>query len=223
MKLCSGYIVLDLSTATGGVSYTRTQRKRRKAGKGVKENVRTVKRVDHKQLVRDSDALVQAARYVLRCYAANTSLGWFAHADHLPTIEAEFEALEREARALNHRAAQEKSDRRVKIGYAALPADPTNPRVAYELERTVAELFAEIRHTLRSGDITGLNKLFLRAKNIEYLTRGDQDAILFAIAEAKEARRTLRRADHVKHAAQLLDLRHIDACLSLFDIDELLA
>ncbi len=220
LKLQSGYIIIDTSTAVGGITYTRKQIKQRKQGKGQVVTIHSVKRVDHKQLVRSSDAIVQAARYALRCRATNTQLGWFARGEQLDGIRHAFADLRIQATTINIRAERIGSKRRVRIGFVPLKLDISLPEALEEMQRTVTDLLTALLTTLRAGDVKGLPKLFLRTKNLDQLVaRSHRDMIVFAIENARVARGELNKAKaggrSLKLAGRHLNLADIEDCLEL--------
>lgn len=224
----AGYIIIDTSRTRGGVTYVRDYEKQRKQGRGHKVTIRTVKQIDNAKLVAETDALVQSARYVLRKHCAKTSLGWFARAGVLADIEAEFAELRYQAQEANERAQVAGSARRVQIGYVPLVLDFGLPGAAEEIRRTIAELCQDFVDTLRAGDVTGLGKLFIRAKNLEQLAIGPGRAVIIrAIENAKEARSELRTALRTKLPPARTGSRlHLDGlldCLELFDPAESVA
>ena len=105
------YLVIDKSRAIGGVSYDRTEAQDTgaiiNAGDGEEKRFTTIKKVDHKALVSESDQYVQSARYILRCNAVNSDLGWVVSSDALARINGGWtDARGKEHTGIDHLQAQ---------------------------------------------------------------------------------------------------------------------
>ena len=125
------YLIQDLSSVVGGIRYVRHKVSRRSSGHGYAQHIRTRKKVDHGQLIQQTDELIQQARYILRCNAVNTPLGWIADEAGLKCIKEGFvtargdeypgfDELTKKAAHLNRRSARSKSERTVRIAFVPI-------------------------------------------------------------------------------------------------------
>ena len=232
------YLIQDLSSATGGITYKRNKAARRARGAGYSQKIETRKHVDHEQLIILTDELVQQARYILRCNAANTPLGWVADSAGLKCIQEGFvtargedypgfvELTERAA-ALNRRSARLHSERVVRIACVPIRLEVDNAAAAAEVARTVREVCQDLLTVCRAGTVSHLEKILLRTKNLERLATGMQrDSVIFAVECAKGAGSQLRkvikgqpRKAHerlLRAAGKQLDLEALEACIGMF-------
>lgn len=218
----NGYVILDVSTALGGVTYDRTHGDEHPIGSdGSEREIHTVKTIDHKAMVKIGDSLVQAARYALRCHATNTTLGWFCDRDSLAALRDAFDKLAEQATEFNMNAAVAGSARRVRIRMIPVKIEIDNAEAAAEIAKTVRDVCTDLIDALRAGAVDRLAPVFLRAKNLEKLGTGMQrDSIVFAIENAKAARTALRQVGKdngdVARAGSDLDLEALEACVGMF-------
>ena len=232
------YLVQDISSASGGITYQRNKDARQEAGEGYEQDIRTHKKVDHEALIADSEELIQRARYVLRANAANTVIGWITDGVGLKRIREGFETsrgdfypginhLEQLAAQLNDKAKRAGSARRCRVAIVPIALSIDNEAAAAEIARTVRDICKEMYEVCRAGDPDGLQRILLRAKNLERLATGmQQDAIVFAVECARAARKELRKAikgqpdkAHERLLSQCgasLNLEEIEACIGMF-------
>ncbi len=230
------YLVIDKSGATGGVTYDRTTAEDTgevvNHGDGEAKRFTTVKKVDHKSLVAESDQYVQSARYLLRCQAVNSDLGWIASADALGRIhngwtDARDKAhsgadhLQAQAREFNRRAACSQSARRVSISIVAIKLEIDNAEAAEHIASTVRKVCEDFARELRAGNVDKLGPIFLRSKNLDQLGMGPTKATIeFALECARDARSELRKAkkagNDLATAGAALDLESLEGCAAQF-------
>jgi len=193
-----GWLIVDCSSASGGIRYDRelVKEKSINKGNGVQADHKTRKTVDHVEYCAAVDAIVKKVDYVLRKHCARTAMGWFADNAALRKVKVEIAAIVREADDLNTNAAKKaKSERRAKISVAPLKLDPAHPEAVQEIAHTIRGILIELRDALRGGDLASLHKLRIRSKNLERLAIGFQsDAIRFALERVPEAATEIREA-----------------------------
>jgi hypothetical protein len=193
-----GWLIVDCSSASGGIRYDRelVKEKSINKGNGVQADHKTRKTVDHVEYCAAVDAVVKKVDYVLRKHCARTAMGWFADDAALRKVKVEIAEIAREADDLNENAAKKaKSERRAKISVAPLKLDPAHPEAVQEIAHTIRGVLIELRDALRGGDIASLHKLRIRSKNLERLAIGFQsDAIRFALERVPEAATEIREA-----------------------------
>jgi hypothetical protein len=193
-----GWMIVDCSSASGGIRYDRelVKEKSINKGNGVQADHKTRKTVDHVEFCAAVDAVVKKVDYVLRKHCARTDMGWFADDVALKKVKAEITAIEHEADDLNMNAAKKaKSERRAKIRVVPLKLDLAKPEAVQEIAHTIRGVLIELRDALRSGDLASLHKLRIRSKNLERLAIGFQsDAIRFAMERVPAAATEIREA-----------------------------
>lgn len=192
-----GWLVVDCSSASGGIRYDRelVKEKSINEGNGIQADHKTRKTVDHVEYCAAIDAVVKKVDYVLRKHCARTEMGWFADDKALKKVKREVTAIAREAKELNASAKKADSARRAKISVAPLKLDPAHPEAVQEIAHTIRGVLLELREALRAGDIASLHKLRIRSKNLEQLAVGFQsDAIRFALERVPDAANEIREA-----------------------------
>lgn len=228
-------LILDKSSATGGVHYHHKSESARKpvnSGAGYKQDYARTKVVDHVALVAESDSYVQSARYILRCNATNTELGWVASpaawariqngwTDERGKEHTGIKHLIAQARSFNQRAARSGSQRRVSVSLVDIELGIDNKAAAQHIAATVRGVCEDFVRELRAGNVDKLAPIFLRSKNLEELGVGDHRAVIeYAIENAREARTELRKAkkagDDMATAGAALDLESLEGCAAIF-------
>jgi hypothetical protein len=239
-----GWMIVDCSSASGGIRYDRelVKEKTINKGAGIQADHKTRKTVDNVEFCAAVDAVVKKVDYVLRKHCARTDMGWFADDAVLHKVKAEIADIEREAHELNTTAAKKaKSARRAKIRVVPLKLDLAKPEAVQEIAATIRSVLIELRDALKSGDLASIHKLRIRSKNLEKLAVGFQsDAIRFALErvpvaanEIREAVKNATRAaknegedkDHIaevgaqaaKRAGARLDVESIEAAIAHFE------
>lgn len=200
-----GWMVIDCSSASGGIHYDRELVKNRpiNRGNGVQEDHKTRKTVDHVQFCGAVDALVKRVDYILRKHGTRTPIGWFVDEAHLKQVQIEVAELQAEAVILNEHAAKKaQSARRAHIQIVPLRLDLNHKEAVQEITRTIRSVLTDIRDALRAGDISSLHKLKIRARNLDQLAVGFQaDAIRFALERIPLVARDLREASRAAERA----------------------
>ena len=193
-----GWMIVDCSSASGGIRYDRELLKEKSInkGNGIQADHKTRKTVDHVEFCAAIDAVVKKVDYVLRKNCARTEMGWFADDQALAKVKAEIAEIEHEAEELNTTAAKRaKSARRAKIRVVPLKLDLAKPEAVKEIAHTIRDVLTELRDALRAGDLASLHKLRIRSKNLEKLAVGFQsDAIRFALERVPVAANEIREA-----------------------------
>lgn len=201
-----GWMIVDCSSASGGIRYDRELLKEKSInkGNGMQADHKTRKTVDHVEFCAAIDAVVKKVDYVLRKHCARTDMGWFADDAALVKVKAEVAEIDREANDLNvHAAKRAKSARRAKIRVVPLKLDLAKPEAVQEIAATIRGVLTELHDALRAGDIASLHKLRIRAKNLDRLATGFQsDAIRFALERIQPAANEIREA--VKNATRAI-------------------
>lgn len=237
-----GWMIVDCSSASGGIRYDRELVKEKSINKGVgmQADHKTRKTVDNVEFCAAVDAVVKKVDYVLRKHCARTEMGWFADDHVLHKVKAEIAEIEREAHKLNTTGAKKAgSARRAKIRVVPLKLDLAKPEAVQEIAATIRDVLTELRDALRAGDVASLHKLRIRSKNLEKLAVGFQsDAIRFALErvpvaanEIRDAIRTAKRgvdgedkatveetmANAAKKAGGKVDIEAIEAAIVHFE------
>lgn len=191
-----GWMVVDCSSASGGIQYDRELLKEQSIGNGLQADHKTRKTVDNVAFCQEVDAVVKKVDYVLRKHCARTEMGWFADDNALQKVKAEVALLAEEAALLNTVGARKaKSARRAKIRVVPLKLDFDKREAVQEIAHTIRAVLTELRDTLRAGDLPNLHKLKIRSKNLEKLAVGFQsDAIRFALDHVPVAANEIRDA-----------------------------
>lgn len=202
-----GWMIVDCSSASGGIQYDRELLKEKSIneGNGMQADHKTRKTVDNVEFCAAVDAVVKKVDYVLRKHCARTEMGWFADDRALQKVKAEVAEIEAEAEELNTAGAKRaKSARRAKIRVVPLRLDLAKPEAIQEIAHTIRAVLIELRDALRGGDLNSLHKLKIRSKNLHQLAIGFQsDAIRFALDRVPLAANEIREdMKNVKRAAQ---------------------
>lgn len=218
-----GWIIRDCSSASGGVHYRRTYDHETQEGERRTVDFATHKVIDHVSIVKDLDALVMQAEYVLRKHCAKTTLGWFAPDAMLPVVRAAIARVHAEAYELNQTATRLGSLHRAYIGVAPLKVDLSTPEAAREIARTVHDTLVDILAILRQGVIgQELSGKLLRARHLDQLATGFQaEALRVALATIAEAKSQIRvqLKQGEKPGATILTPAEIGAALDLSPVE----
>jgi len=241
IKVRPGYLVIDTSTATGGVSYDRQYGEATKInnGQGLQATLQTVKTVDHVEAVAALDALKKKVDYACRRYCARTAFGWFADEISLRGLRKEIDELRAEAVTLNAAAAAVGSERRAHVGIVAGKLELASPDAAREIARTIREVLGGVLDALRSGHIKKvadsdgkvtqkdeLHAPLLKCRNLDRLAVGlAGESVKLALARIPEAKKELLEAikdgrDPEEVGAEL-DLGAIENAITWFEDDEI--
>lgn len=201
------FLVIDTSSAAGGVSYDREYAAETAVAEGTEQVFRTTRKVDHAELVKLADQLVQQARYAIRKHAISTPLGWICDTDGLRQIIDEILVLEAKARGFNIKAMAEGCERRVRVGVVPVELHPHNVAAAREISRTVFNTLGELADMLADGTSYGSPKgvqrletfVHVRCRNLDRLAVGNQRfSIQDALGVARDVIRAARGAVKAK-------------------------
>lgn len=216
------FLIVDVSSARGGVTYNRDAREVkcpacghafRTASKlrghvpaiecpacgslAERTRITTIREVDHKAFVKDGNNLVQSdVRCILRNHCANTSLGWVCERSELPALTAAYETIAAKASEFNASASRAGSSIHVRVGFVPVEIGVDNAAAAAFLAATIREVCAEMIAALTAGNRPALAQLARKAKNLDRLAadRIQRASITFAIENFREARGTLNAA-----------------------------
>jgi hypothetical protein len=224
IQLKSGYILLDASSATGGVSYQRTvlDEQRTNNGEGTEKTWKTVKVVDHDEAVRNVDRQAKKADYILRKHCSRFGRFWFADEDQLALVMADVAELRKAAKLANTEAAAVGCARRAYVSIVPTKIDLAHEEAAREVAHTIQGTLADMLAVINAGDIgRPFEAVYLRMKNLEKLAVGIcSESIVFARDEAKAAKKVIR--DWIKQgqtpesAAKHAETDMIQAAIDMF-------
>jgi hypothetical protein len=241
VKVRPGFIVVDTSTASGGVTYVREYDDPTPInnGQGLRTKLHTTKTVDNVDAVAALDALKKKADYACKKHCARTAFGWFADEVSLRALRREIAELRIEAQALNVAAAARGSERRVHIGIVAGELDVANVDTAREIARTIREVLVNVYNALRTGHVKKvvdkdgetvykdeLHAPLLKCKNLDRIAVGRAgDAVAIALERIPEAKKeVLERLKEGEEPAEIgadLDLGAIENAITWFEDDEI--
>lgn len=225
-QLAPGHVVINISGASGGVSYTRevvAQRSRRAA---VSTTFTNVMHVDHKAFVTEINSLVKKVDdTILRNMCVKMGTWHFVAEANVSALRSAVATLRSDVEALNLAAAVAGSAHRGRVGVVLAALDVTQPDVVGECCRTIAEILSELRDALRLGDVddvveggkvirrNAMKPLLIRAKNLTSLVTGDaHDALVAALDRVRTARAEVRQVTDTRR----VDLSAITAALAWF-------
>jgi hypothetical protein len=218
-----GFVVLDCSTATGGVTHQRTPTVSHKQGDGRVEDWSTTRHVDHAQIVKESDALVKQVDYLLRVHASRTGFGWFADGAAVAKIRNGLVDVHAKADALNKAARKLGSARRTHIGVIFAKLDVAHEDVAQEIYRVARANLQAIYDALRAGTVgQELDTALVRAKNTgnvaSGLLRTALDAAMGQVSAWRaDVRAGLKQGVAPEAAGAALDLGALEAAMQLLE------
>lgn len=220
-----GFIVAVEFSALGGVTYDREDIREDVVGEGLEAEFKTVKRVDHVQLNRESRSIINAAYHVLEKHCAQTPIGYYADEAMLAKVEEEIDQVKAAAKIFNEVAQKLGSQRRVVVEIYPLELRLDCEAAARRLVKVVREKLLAIRDALAEGSRRGFELALDKAHNLDRLATGIQsDSIRIAIEHAKEQKalllEALREGATPEVAAKSLNLEPIEAAVSLFTTNE---
>jgi hypothetical protein len=198
-----GWVIIDESTATGGIFCVRQEVQEHRKGRGIQTSHLSTRHVDHVEICAALDAVPKKADYILRKHCARWSGGWFTDDHGLARIREEIEILRQEAEDLNDRASRVDSERRAHVGIVA--ARPAEPEFSASALRTVRGALTDMLVTLREERKKDVHKLKIRTTNLHLLARGTHAAAL----------RYALRAFH--RAYGQVDIDALQAVLKMFE------
>lgn len=221
-----GYVVLDTSSAHGGVHYYRKEIEAHAInnGEGVDATHETRKVVDHVAAVKAVDAVTKELDYAIRKYCAKTVFGPFCSDEDLPALQARVEELRAKADQVNADAAAAGSARRAYIGIVPVRIDVVSPEAAREIARTVCDVLSELRDAVKDGDVgPRFDGIWLKARNLAKLATGLQsECICWALdeinANRKECKDRIKRGSDPATAGKDLDFSQTEGAIASFTV-----
>lgn len=235
IPLASGCLVINTSTASGGVTYDRTvitddSRHQRRT-----ISIRQIKQVDSERIVKEIDAAVKDVDHVLRDLCARIpDVGHFAAATVVNKVHGRVAEIAQRVDRMNAEAIRLGSNHRgvARVVTAFLDRDRAeNCRAVY---RAIHDVLREVHEALRLGDVVDepgplgsilrrnqLRPILLRTKNLETLVAGPTSlAIDNALTRAKTARTELleliRGGEAPADAGTGVDLTAIETAIARF-------
>ena len=224
IDLKSGFILLDVSSATGGVTYQREvlDERRTPDGEGTIKTWKTQKIVDHDDLVRKVDACAKRADYILRKHCSRFGRFWFADETQKQLVMADMDELRNQARLANTEASIGGCARRCYVSIVPTEINLAHEDAAREVAHTIQTTLGDMLNVIKSGDIgRPFEAVMLRMRNLEKLAVGIcAESIVFAREESKEAKKIIREklklGQTPESAARAVDTSMIEAAIDLF-------
>ncbi len=216
-----GVFLVPEFSATGGVSYKRTNRNQEQTGNRLVEDYETRKEVDDVELVTLSKSIINRAYSILEKYTTQTPVGRFATPENELRVREELQELERAADEFNTASAVAGSEREVRIGVYAVALVLDDQRAAQRLRETILTRLTGLRDALARANREAFDRVWSSAWNLDTLACGIQaDALRMAIDAAKTARRMipeLAKDGLTAHEiGERLELGAIDSAIALF-------
>lgn len=224
IDLKSGFIMLDVSSASGGVTYQREvlDERRTANGEGTEKTWKTIKIVDHDDLVRKVDACAKRADYILRKHCSRFGRFWFADEAQKALVMADLVELRNQAVLANTEARIGGCARRCYVSIVPTEINLAHEDAAREVAHTIQTTLGDMLDVLKAGDIgRPFEKVMLRMKNLEKLAVGIcAESIVFARDEAKDAKKIIREklkmGQSPESAAKAADVGMIQAAIDMF-------
>ena len=227
-RLRVGWIILDASSASGGIHHHRTILEDNTDQVG--ENDPTEKRwetqrvVDHKRLVKELDGVVKKVDHVLRKECSRLSKFYFADDNQLRAVREKIARIQEEAERLNNEAARERCGRRAYISIMPNKIDLAQEDVAREVGRTITETLQEVCALIQAGDVgSKLEQILrLRVKNLHKLCVGFHGQYLVeaynrAVEARKEVREAIKKGRTPESAGRSVDLTDVENAITMFE------
>lgn len=236
VSIAPGYLVINTSTATGGITYDRevlTDAKRREARTVA---VKSIKKIDNERIVREIDAAVKDVDHVLRDMCVRLpNVGHYASLAVLAVLEERVADIARRVDRLNAEAIQLGSKHRGNAQVVTAILDlqrPVNCQVVYQ---TIHGVLGELYEALRVGDVVDavtpdgvitrrhqLRPIMLRTRNLETIIMGSLRAsIVNALTRVKTARLEqigrVHKGELPRDVGATTDLTALETALARFD------
>jgi hypothetical protein len=202
VRIAPGYVVVNVSTAAGGVSYNRIVLAENPEGEAIVTDYQTRKTVDHVELVKAIDHTVKDVDHALRILCVRTPFGHFVSMDKVETVRLKVAEIAARVHELNDAAEAAGSAHRGRVGVVTALLDIANPDNLRECHRVIRETLMEIHAALRRGDVRDeknedgditrrhqLRPILIRARNLEQMALGlHGTTIKSALERAKTAK-----------------------------------
>lgn len=233
-KIAPGFVIINVSTSSGGLRYIREHIGEEREGQRIETEYKTNKVVDNAAVVKEIDAAVKEADYVLRSVCVRTAFGYFATDEKLAEVQKRVDDLKAQMEHLNKKAQILGSAHRGRIGIIAARLDIANPDTLRECYRAIRETLESIYEALLKGDVRDikdkndnvtsrgqLRPALLRARNLESMAIGlAGESIKTALTGAKEAKAfILERIESgatPEEAGRAADLAPIETAIAWF-------
>lgn len=221
LKMRPGYFLALEFSAHGGVSYRRATLNEEATGPGTVTDFNTRKTVDHIELNKQSNSIVQSAYSVLSKYAVSTPLGYWIDKPGLDKLAEDLRHVQENAESFCRRAADVGSARRVAIAIYPLALAEDNEIAAQRIAQDVRDRLGELHAAFKTGDRTVIKTATESVRHLEKLAVGVQaDSIRLAQDHAKFLNLSLGRAlrDGLTgdEWAEKADLEPIEAAIQMF-------
>ena len=221
IQIRPGFVVMNTSSARGGVHYRQIDRDEQKIGGALRAQHTTIKTVDNIDAVKLIDACVKKADSICRRYCARTGFGWYIPPHALGALRQELRDLSQEADKLNVTARLQGSARRAYIGLVVAELDVVSGDAAREVARTVRDTLADLREKLYQGDLEHLPAPLQRARNLDQLVIGlPGEAVRIALESVRGWRVQLRDGIEKGIApatvGEQLDLQALDTAIAWY-------
>lgn len=216
-----GSFLVPEFSATGGVSYRRTNRRTIEAGARLVEDFETRKEVDDQALVTESKSIINRAYAVLEKHTVHTPVGYLATPEAELAVREALIALQSEAEDFNVRSVAAHSERRVRVAVYAVSLVLNDEAAAQRLRETVLERLQGLRDALERADRAGFDKVWEKSARLDMLSTGFlADAVRAALDSAKKSRSEItelvRDGLVAAEIGSRLDLGPLDSAISLF-------
>lgn len=217
----NGCFLVPEFSATGGVSYRRTNRREIESGTRLVEDFETRKEVDDVALVTESKSIINRAYATLEKHTVRTAVGYWAAPEAELAVREALQALESEAVDFNVRAKAAHSERRVRVAVYAVGLIMDDAAAAQRLRETIVERLTGLQSALAHADRSAFDKVWEHASRLDALATGIQaDAIRMALDSAKRSRSEItelvRDGLVPSEIGSRLDLGPLESAISLF-------
>jgi hypothetical protein len=184
-----------------------------------------IEQVDDPALDKWVTQVRNATMKIVRQHAVNTGTGaWFVTERAYAHIEAELEVCRKEARAINARARQIRSNRRTRCDVWAFGWDTTDVRLSLRIGQLLFERLSSMRDTYGDKNPARYRTEKDRCANLETIVVGEQSRLVQAALHSAEEQRPIMIAHYGGtniprewgDKIPPFDYRPIDAAIKLF-------
>lgn len=225
VELAARWLVVNATSAGGGVSYVRQVTDTDVEGFGTKVTSMVVKKVDHEAIVKEMATLRNKIDYTFRKHATLVSFGFVGTDEQLAALKADIGPLKEEAVALNDRARMAGSRHRIHVAMmTARLASGDSATAAKAIAETICSHIADYKDAILSLDLSLVKAIQLRARNLDKLAVGIPGSILAGAVDnvrvaVKTIREGLKAGDDPDVIRSRVDLTPCDVALSWFSVD----